>query len=147
MPTQAEARAEAERKAIRDLLEHLGMSAAECSRKADLNHAYLHQYLKEGTPPRLTEKTRMKLRAAYGIDPDALKEGRLAFLEKIGVQPADNAADDAVSLASIRAVILPGDQIALQAKTASGERFELVLTRSQAAALREMLQSLESARR
>ena len=140
-------RAQEERKAIRDLLDHLGMSAAECSRKADLNHAYLHQYLKEGTPPRLTEKTRMKLQAAYGVDPDALKEGRLAFLERATPQPNMEAGDDAVSLATIRAVILPGDQIALQAKTASGERFELVLTRSQAVALREMLQSLESAHR
>ena len=139
-------KANTERAAVRKLLTNLGLKPAQASRKAGLNHAYIHQYLKEGKPDRLSEKAREKLAQAFSIDPDALRDGSVVFREKAPVSPSQ-ADPGEMLVRSIRAVVLPGGSIALQAKADNQDPFELILSRDQARELSQILQALDNALR
>lgn len=58
---------------LASLLEERGLNHAEASRSIGRNHAYIHQFMHQGKPERLSERAREALGRLLGVDPDRLR--------------------------------------------------------------------------
>jgi len=72
---------DAVRKLILDRLLELRLTMSEASRKIGMNHSYLQQFLKRGTPRELKENERGRLADLLGVHEDQLR-GKSAPLPK-----------------------------------------------------------------
>jgi hypothetical protein len=63
------------RKLVLDRAAELGLNLAHLSRSVGRNHAYFHQYIRQGLPKRLDEDTRSRLALLLDIDEQQLREG------------------------------------------------------------------------
>jgi hypothetical protein len=67
------------RSLLQRLIDERGCSAAWVSHAIRKNHAYIHQYLVQGKPAVLPRSARIALGRLFGIDPEALLNGRLGI--------------------------------------------------------------------
>lgn len=89
------------RDAILTAARHKGLNLAEISRSLGLNHAYMQQFIKRGTPRRLPEDIRIELARMLDLDETALKPNETRQRragQKNRSQPEFTAGDEAGEL-------------------------------------------------
>jgi hypothetical protein len=59
---------------LRELIKRSGFSHTEVSSRVGMNHAYIHQFLRQGRPTHLPAPVRFALGRLLGVDPDELRE-------------------------------------------------------------------------
>lgn len=120
-----------QRKAVRELVAREGINLSQLSKAVEMSHSYFQQYLgKKGSPEELPEPVRIKLSERYGIDPEALRQGKLSQLAANPtrkVRPTMTIREEPVSVEEIRSYRLQDEQVLIQFLDSSGIRFEVIL--------------------